>query len=117
MAPYKGVDFLCTVGLWGFQAVSVYTIVGAILRSGGVKALLWVIGFLGALTSVRRWDDSTQSLAQGRFRFIRRPRLGGFDLFFDLSSIISSSGALFSSYITRLVFSRAVNPRNGNATC
>ncbi|KAJ5027098.1 hypothetical protein J3E72DRAFT_278099 [Bipolaris maydis] len=69
MAPYKGVDFLCTVGLWGFQAVSVYTIVGAILRSGGVKALLWVIGFLGALTSVRRWDDSTQSLAQGRFRW------------------------------------------------
>ncbi|EUC50219.1 hypothetical protein COCMIDRAFT_82553 [Bipolaris oryzae ATCC 44560] len=85
------------------------------------QSVLWVIGFLGALTSVRRWDDSTQSLAQGRFRWSLL-----LFLYFhcmriyttpSIGRIISSSGALFSSYITRLVSSRAVNPRNGNATC
>ncbi|EUC37612.1 hypothetical protein COCVIDRAFT_102544 [Bipolaris victoriae FI3] len=62
------------------------------------QSVLWVIGFLGALTSVRRWDDSTQSLAQGRFRW----SLLLFFLLFPF--IISSLGARFSSYITRLVF-------------
>jgi len=57
------VDFLCAVGLW-VSSGRYIPLLGAILRSGGVKRVVGLILW----SIVRRWDDSTQSLAQVRFR-------------------------------------------------
>lgn len=121
------VDFLCAVGL-SVSSGRYIPLLGA--RSCEAAVSKRVVGhrFLGALsTSVRRWDDSTQSLAQVRFRclfsfspfsivrgFIRRPGLGACDLFLDV--LVLSLLELCSLVISTRLTLRAVNPRNGNAT-
>jgi hypothetical protein len=66
---FQRVDFICADWSLGFKR-SVYTICWA--RSCEAAVSKRVVGhrFLGALSIsiVRRWDDSTQSLAQGSFR-------------------------------------------------
>jgi hypothetical protein len=114
-ATTKGRFPMCGLVSLGFKR-SVYTMCWA--RSCEATVSKRVVGhrFLGALSIsiVRRWDDSTQSLAQGSFRFglvyLFYPLyedLGSDDLFWDVLVLFS--------YITRLIM-RAVNPRNGTVT-
>lgn len=104
MVPLQRVDFFCAVGLWCQR--SAYTI-GARFRSGGVKRF-WVHASACLSITVRRWDDSTQSIGAGfRWFLFHCMRIYG---------PIGESWAIFSGFWSYLSFGKH-SPYITHASC